>query len=74
LSRRGTAEEPLRRWRWQGYDSGFRVALLAGWLAIYLSSHAIAHVEAGRAAGIRFRAYGLRGTDQRRTTRPASAS
>lgn len=44
--------------------SGFRLALLAaGWLAIYLSSHAIAHVAAGRAAGIRFRAYGVRGTD-----------
>lgn len=43
---------------------GFRLALLAiGWLAIYLSSHAIAHVAVGRAAGIRFRAYGVRGTD-----------
>jgi hypothetical protein len=44
--------------------SGFRLALLAaGWLAIYLSSHAIAHVAVGQAAGIRFRAYGVRGTD-----------
>jgi hypothetical protein len=43
---------------------GFRLALLAaGWLAFYLSSHAIAHVAVGRAAGIRFRAYGVRGTD-----------
>ena len=43
---------------------GFRLALLAaGWLAIYLSSHAIAHVAVGWAAGIRFRAYGVRGTD-----------
>jgi hypothetical protein len=44
--------------------SGFRLTLLGtGWLAIYLSSHAIAHVAVGRAAGIRFRAYGVRGTD-----------
>jgi len=43
---------------------GFRLALLAaGWLAIYLCSHAIAHVAVGRAAGIRFQAYGVRGTD-----------
>jgi hypothetical protein len=43
---------------------GLRLALLAaGWLAIYLSSHAIAHVAVGRVAGIRFRAYGVRGTD-----------
>jgi len=49
--------------RWHA-PSGFRLALLAaGWLAIYLSSHAIAHVAVGRAAGIRFRAYGVRGTD-----------
>jgi hypothetical protein len=38
-------------------------ALVVGWLAIYLSSHAIAHVAVGRAVGIRFRAYGVRGTD-----------
>jgi hypothetical protein len=44
--------------------AGIRVGLLlAGWLAIYLNSHAIAHVAVGRAAGIRFRAYGVRGTD-----------
>jgi hypothetical protein len=43
---------------------GLRLALTAaGWLAIYLSSHAVAHVAVGRAAGIRFRAYGVRGTD-----------
>ena len=43
---------------------GLRLALMtAGWLAIYLSSHAVAHVAVGRAAGIRFRAYGVRGTD-----------
>lgn len=37
--------------------------LLVGWLAIYLCSHAVAHVAVGRALGIRFRAYGVRGTD-----------
>ena len=32
---------------------GFRLALLAtGWLAIYLSSHAIAHVAVGRGAAL----------------------
>ena len=34
-----------------------------GYLAIYLCSHAIAHVAVGRLVGIRFRAYGIRGTD-----------
>ncbi len=44
--------------------AGVRVGLLAGgWLAIYLCSHAIAHVAVGRIFGIRFRAYGVRGTD-----------
>jgi hypothetical protein len=43
---------------------GIAVALMAaGLLAIYLCSHAIAHVAVGRAVGIRFRAYGVRGTD-----------
>ena len=37
--------------------------MAAGFLAVYLCSHAIAHVAVGRAAGIRFRAYGVRGTD-----------
>jgi hypothetical protein len=44
--------------------TGIRLAvLLFGWLAIYVSSHAVAHVAVGRAVGIRFRAYGVRGTD-----------
>lgn len=48
---------------WHAAD-GVRLALLAGgWLALYLCSHAIAHVAVGRAVGIRFRAYGVRGTD-----------
>ena len=37
--------------------------MAAGFLAVYLCSHAIAHVAVGRAVGIRFRAYGVRGTD-----------
>ena len=41
-----------------------QLALLAlGWLAIYLDTHAIAHVAVGRAVGIGFRGYGIRGTD-----------
>ncbi len=40
------------------------IGLMAvGYLGIYLCSHAIAHVAVGRLAGIRFRAYGVRGTD-----------
>ena len=39
------------------------VLMAAGFLAVYLCSHAIAHVAVGRAVGIRFRAYGVRGTD-----------
>ena len=38
------------------------VALL-GYLVIYDCSHAIGHYLAGRAVGIRFRFYGIRGTD-----------
>ena len=38
------------------------VALL-GFLVIYDCSHAIGHYLAGRAVGIRFRFYGIRGTD-----------
>lgn len=44
--------------------SSVRVALtIGGWLLIYLYSHAIAHWAVGRLVGIRFRGYGLRGTD-----------
>ena len=35
----------------------------AGFLAVYDCSHAIGHYLAGRAVGIRFRFYGIRGTD-----------
>jgi hypothetical protein len=41
-----------------------RVAvMLVGWLAIYVCFHALAHYAVGRLVGIRFRAYGVRGTD-----------
>ncbi len=38
-------------------------AALAGFLVIYDCSHATGHYLAGRAVGIRFRCYGIRGTD-----------
>ena len=37
--------------------------LLLGWLAIYDCTHSIGHYLIGRAVGIRFRFYGVRGTD-----------
>jgi hypothetical protein len=40
----------------------FAVALL-GFLVIYDCSHALGHYLAGRSVGIRFRFYGIRGTD-----------
>jgi hypothetical protein len=40
------------------------VLMLSGWFLIYICSHAMAHWVAGRAMRIRFRGYGLRGTDQ----------
>jgi hypothetical protein len=39
------------------------VLLLAGWFAIYVCCHALAHYAVGRLVGIRFRGYGLRGSD-----------
>lgn len=39
------------------------VLMIAGWLAIYICCHALAHYVVGRLAGIRFRGYGVRGTD-----------
>jgi hypothetical protein len=39
------------------------VLMLLGWLLIYVCSHAIAHWLVGRLVGIRFRGYGIRGTD-----------
>jgi hypothetical protein len=40
------------------------VLMLLGWFLIYICSHALAHWAAGRAMRIRFRGYGVRGTDQ----------
>jgi hypothetical protein len=37
--------------------------MLLGWFAIYVCCHALAHYVVGRLVGIRFRGYGLRGTD-----------
>ena len=43
---------------------GVRIMLmLLGWLVIYICCHAIAHWAVGRLVGIRFRGYGVRGTD-----------
>ncbi len=43
---------------------GARLALaIVGWLAIYICCHASAHWAVGRLVGIRFRGYGVRGTD-----------
>lgn len=39
------------------------VLMLLGWLVIYICCHAIAHWVVGRLVGIRFRGYGVRGTD-----------
>ncbi len=39
------------------------ILMLLGWFVIYVCCHAIAHWAIGRVAGIRFRGYGVRGTD-----------
>ena len=39
------------------------VLMIVGWLSAYLSCHSLAHWLVGRLAGIRFREYGVRGTD-----------
>lgn len=39
------------------------VLMIVGWLAIYLCCHSVAHWLVGRLVGIRFRGYGVRGTD-----------
>lgn len=47
-----------------GAGRGLREAsLVAGFALIYLNTHAIGHYLVGRAVGIRFRGFGLRGTD-----------
>ncbi|MBV9336343.1 MAG: hypothetical protein JO243_10665 [Solirubrobacterales bacterium] len=37
--------------------------MLVGFVAVYLNCHAIAHYIAGRLVGLKFRGYGVRGTD-----------
>jgi hypothetical protein len=37
--------------------------MIAGFVTVYLNCHAIAHYLAGRAVGLCFRGYGVRGTD-----------
>ncbi|HEX9012572.1 MAG TPA: hypothetical protein VF813_03615 [Anaerolineaceae bacterium] len=39
------------------------VLMLAGWLLIYITCHSLGHYLIGRLVGIRFRGYGVRGTD-----------
>ncbi len=39
------------------------VLMMAGWVALLWSSHAIAHWGVGRLVGIQFRGYGIRGSD-----------
>ena len=44
--------------------AGLRVVLmLLGWFIVYIDCHAIGHYLVGRLVGIRFREYGVRGTD-----------
>jgi hypothetical protein len=37
--------------------------MLLGWFLIYITSHALGHYLVGRLVGIRFKGYGVRGTD-----------
>lgn len=39
------------------------VLMLVGWLIIYITSHALGHYLVGHLMGIRFRGYGVRGSD-----------
>ena len=48
----------------QLHSSAVATALMiAGFVTVYLNCHALAHYLAGRAVGLRFRGYGVRGTD-----------
>jgi hypothetical protein len=42
---------------------GATALMIAGFVTVYLNCHALAHYLAGRAVGLRFRGYGVRGTD-----------
>ncbi len=39
------------------------ILMVAGWLMVYICCHSLAHWIVGRLVGIRFRGYGVRGTD-----------
>lgn len=39
------------------------ILMLVGWFLIYITCHALGHYLVGRLVGIRFRGYGVRGTD-----------
>lgn len=39
------------------------VLMIAAWMAVYICCHSLGHYVVGRLVGIRFRGYGLRGTD-----------
>ncbi|EQD53685.1 hypothetical protein B1B_10094, partial [mine drainage metagenome] len=43
--------------------AGRELSLGLGFLLIYLNTHALGHYLVGRAVGIRFRGFGMRGTD-----------
>jgi hypothetical protein len=43
--------------------AGATALMIAGFIIVYLNCHALAHYLAGRAVGLRFRGYGVRGTD-----------
>ncbi len=48
----------------QDLAGALRVGMtIVGWLLVYLSCHSLFHWLVGRLAGIRFRGYGVRGTD-----------
>src|SRR5262249_31342444 len=54
----------------QASDPPRIVLMLFGFIAIYVCCHAIAHWAVGRLVGIRFRGYGVRGTDHPETYPP----
>ena len=43
--------------------AGATALMIVGFVTVYLNCHALAHYLAGRAVGLRFRGYGVRGTD-----------
>lgn len=45
------------------FSAGRVSLMLVGWFFIYITCHALGHYLVGRLVGIRFRGYGVRGTD-----------